>query len=229
MTSTTFGLVILLSQSVLGGHKHRDKDDGVVRCEQCGVEKSALLDQIVRLQNAPKWRDRERAAHSLRRFNWRCHPEAAEVLAYSLLNDGNDEVREEAAQSLTKMGPCLPVVHIALSRAASADPDRSTRHAARKGLKVFRHPCDGPCLACGTVVGDTPVVVPGATILGIPAGPLPPAKLAPPIDSRVEPSARSPRTEVPETAPLDLAPIPLEGPAETPPAISPPLSPLPDP
>ena len=185
MLAATLGGTLIVAQLVIGGGGPSNPC-----CRACGVEKSALFDQIERLQNSPRWRERDNAAHALRRYDWRCHPEVAEVLATALLTDCHEEVREESAQSLAKLAPCVPVVHAALSRAASVDPDRATRHWAKKALKALgRNRCEGACVVCsgpvvagpGTVVRELPVVP------GLPEKALPPA-----IDSRVEPEPNEP-------------------------------------
>src|SRR5689334_4631470 len=111
MLSATLGMTLIFAQSVVGGG-HRAPV--AVCCDVCGIQKTALFDDIERLQHCPRWRDRKRAAHVLRQYDWRCHPEVAEVLATALLADCHEEVREEAAQSLTRLAPCMPVAHMAL-------------------------------------------------------------------------------------------------------------------
>jgi hypothetical protein len=146
--------------------------------------------------------------------DWRCHPEVAGALAFALLKDCHEEVREEAAETLAKKAVCLPVVHMALTRAASCDPDGATRRKARRGLRNLAGRCESGCTVCDP--GATPVVLPGPGVIapapgsavevlppvfapgasGEPAGELVPA---PPVESRVEPAP-----------PTDLAPLPPE-------------------
>jgi hypothetical protein len=182
----TLGVVVVV-QALLGVGHHVPRTGS---CDVCGVESAMLFEQIQRLQHCPKWRDRDNAAHALRRFDWRCHPEVVGALAYSLLHDCEEEVREEAAESLTKMAPCLAVAHEALSLAAARDPDHCTRHEARKGLRNLKRHCAGPCNVCdhGTVEVVSPL--PGGPVIGLPGpGPVlgPGEILVPSPDSRVDP------------------------------------------
>jgi hypothetical protein len=190
MLSATLGVALIVAQSVVGGSEPRSAagpcGDG------CGVERTALFNQIERLQHAPRWRERDNAAHALRRFDWRCHPEAAEVLVTALLTDCHEEVREEAAQSLTKMAPCLPTVHMALTRAAAADPDGATRRWAKRGLRALgRNRCVGACTVCT----PSAVAVPGQVVGELPIVQGAPEKVLPPVDSRVEPAPAGPAPE----------------------------------
>src|SRR4051794_34995049 len=116
MLTATFGTLLLLAPSTVGLHGHHDSGRAI--CDSCGVQESVALATITRLQTSPRWRERHNAAHALRRYDWRCHPDVVGALAFSMLNDTCEEVREEAAQSLTRMAPCLPVAHAALDRAA---------------------------------------------------------------------------------------------------------------
>ncbi|MCA1686119.1 MAG: HEAT repeat domain-containing protein, partial [Planctomycetia bacterium] len=155
------------------------------------------------LQTSSRPETREDAAHDLREVDWRCHPEVLGALAYSLLHDGDEEVREEAAESLTKMRACVPVVHAALSQAATLDPDGPTRREARRGLRNFVRHCDGACKLCGTTVTATRVVVPGPSVPrpldDLPASPpLPPP---PPLDSSVTPPPPTELTPLPPGEP----------------------------
>src|SRR3954453_21455207 len=91
---------VLLAQASLGLGGHHARKVGC--CDACGVEKALVLAEIQTLQTCPRWRARDNAAHRLRKFDWRCHPEAASALVVALLHDCEEEVREEAAQSLTR-------------------------------------------------------------------------------------------------------------------------------
>ena len=62
----------------------------------------------MKLQTAPHWMARRKAARALGKYDWKCHPEAAEALADALLHDDKALVRQEAAEALAKMKPCLP-------------------------------------------------------------------------------------------------------------------------
>jgi len=148
MTASLY-TAILLAQTALIGHGHHVSKAGY--CESCGVETAFVAEQIALLQTCPCWKDRDLAAHELRHVDWRCHPEVVDALASALLRDCDKRVREDSAQSLTKMAPCLPVAHEALCMAARCDPHIWTRHWARKGLaKLHRHG-DGPCQVCAVV------------------------------------------------------------------------------
>jgi hypothetical protein len=102
------------------------------------------------LQSHPRWRVRDNAAHALRKYDWRCHPEILSALAAAMLTDCEEEVREESAESLTKISPapCSVETHAALWQAAEGDPDHATRKWARRGLERVSKSCAGPCDAC---------------------------------------------------------------------------------
>jgi HEAT repeat protein len=161
MMASLYTVVLLVSPALAGVGHHAPKAGC---CDVCGVESAYVVDLITRLQTCPRWRDRDRAAHQLRHINWHCHPEVVEVLATALLRDCDEEVREEAAQSLTKMAPCVPVAHEALKFAANCDPDHSTRHWARKGLSKLNHRCTSACAVCGPAPAE--VVVPEPSLQG---------------------------------------------------------------
>jgi hypothetical protein len=207
-----------------GGHLGHRSARPAACCDACGMETAAVAAQISVLQTCPNWRVRDNAAHDLRKFDWRCHPQVASALAAALVNDREEEVREEAAQSLTKLAPRLPEVHAALRYAADRDPDHATRRWARKGLKALGGPCMGTCALCGTTAG--PVVIEAPTVVApatpAPAGApepglLPPADPSPPLPPpAAEPGSR-PASPPPAEVP---APLPDEAPALTPPTTS---------
>jgi hypothetical protein len=178
------------------GH-HRPRPD-VACCDVCGVESAEVAELIATLQRCPRWRKRDNAAHALKRYDWRCHPEAAQVLAAAMLCDGEEEVREEAAESLAKMKPCLPEVHAALARAAKCDPDHATRKWARRGLVAVGERCVAQCDACG-IDPALPVryVVPGSVREEV---------ILPPVAVPYEPPIAPPADEV--TPPSELPPLP---------------------
>jgi hypothetical protein len=128
------------------------------------------------VEQAPCWRDRVRAARQLRHYDWQCHPAAAISLVTAMVLDENDDVREAAAQTLARMHPCLPEVHIALTRVAQTDPDPGTRRWANKGLKAIGRRCQGTCSACDAVVmrPALPVPVPALPPAYVPPVPAPP-------------------------------------------------------
>ena len=82
MVTASLGTVLLLVESILGGHPHPFRAAGGCGC---GVHPAAVLAQIHRLQASPNWRARDDAAGELRDFDWRCHPEVVEALAAALL------------------------------------------------------------------------------------------------------------------------------------------------
>jgi hypothetical protein len=232
MIATSWGVVLILAQSVCGGHGHEPSGPGF--CDICGVETAAVTDQIIRMQKSPNWRARDNAAHALRKFDWRCHPEVVEALAFTLLHDDEEEVREEAAQSLTKMTSCLAVAHEALNRAANCDPDHSTRRWARKGLRALGGRCEGTCKVCSPeVIGPViplpagresvisgPTIVPGEVPKPEPVftptpAPPPEATSVPPVPPSGLPSLVAPgETPAPpidsrvEPPPTELSPLP---------------------
>lgn len=192
-------------------------------CDDCGVETARVADLICRLQTAPRWRDRDNAARALRRVNWKCHPEAPLALAGAMLSDGHEEVREEAAESLSKMKPCLPEVHAALERAANCDPDHATRKWARRGLSGLGKECIDACSICGNapppetllpgdsvlieppVYAEPPLVLPPGNAVPLPTTP-PPAEVLPPSEMPPFPGASSPFGEIRSARPA--APVP---------------------
>ena len=68
MLATTFGVGLIVAQSVLGWQGMEAGPS--VRCGGCGLENSVVTAQLVRLQTSGRWRERERAAHELRRAAW---------------------------------------------------------------------------------------------------------------------------------------------------------------
>ena len=151
MISSALGGVVVLAQAFLGMHGHDAPRPGC--CDVCGIRRAAVLTEITRLQTCPNWRKRDDAAHALRKVDWHCHPEVVDALAYSLLRDCEEEVREEAAETLAKLAPCTPVAHQALKQAADCDPDHATRKWARRALKAMAGRCEAPCQVCGPTPG----------------------------------------------------------------------------
>ncbi|WP_406696742.1 HEAT repeat domain-containing protein [Singulisphaera sp. Ch08] len=216
MLTATIGTALIICQSALGGHGHHGSK--VEACDSCGEKSGVILATVSRLQTSPRWRERDDAANDLRDFDWRCHPEIVGVLAFTLLNDPEEEVREEAAESLAKMAPCLPVAHSALSQAAENDRDFATRHWARKGLKALRGRCEGTCEVC--VPGTSDEIVLPTSIVGetfAPGLPVIPGKTlgVPQFESSVDSSiplapfpTDSPAVESSPLAPIEASPIP---------------------
>ena len=217
MLATTLGVGLIVAQSVLGWQGQEAGPS--VRCGGCGLENSVVTSQIVRLQTSGRWRARERAAHELRRVDWRNHPEVLGALSYSLLNDRNREVRGEAAESLTRMGANTVVVQEAMGRSAIGDPDLATRWKARRGLRHLSRYREGECPTCETmparVVGPT-VVVPGEVVSGSELSPIQEESAGlPPEPTPIIPRGSIDSRVRPEPVPKgEIGPLPDPGPAE---------------
>ena len=183
---------------------------GAVCCVACGARTAAVLFEVRKLETFPDRKARDHAAKALRRYNWRCHPEAVAALVHALLNDGDGEVREEAAESLAKMAPCLPEAHAALQRAAGCDPRHAVRKWARRGLRALGRRCEGDCSACGPPAAP-PVVIPGPpAVVEEPA--LRPESVVPPGGGGASPLAPAD----PTATPGDPAAPPLVPPSDLP-------------
>jgi len=172
----------------------------------------AIINQITLMQTCPNWRKRDDAAHALRKVDWHCHPEVVDALAYTLLRDPEEEVREEAAETLAKLVPCTPVAHQALRQSAECDPDHATRKWARKALKAIAGRCEAPCNICGPTPGGF-AVAPQVVPREFPEPQLAPGEIlvpqsgsdvlpSPPLDSIVVPPADAPMPEAIEEIPL---------------------------
>lgn len=193
MSGAFIGCVLAVSQLSVAWYGDHHRKPVVATCDDCGVESARIFNLIETLQHNPNWRRRDDAAHELRRFDWKCHPVVAEVLATALLSDCHPEVREEAAESLAKIKPCLPIVHEALAR-ATRDRDLCTRLNAKRALKNLGRNCKGDCRVC-----DPTVLVQERTILRSPFA-LP-----------TEPIDVQPRMEIePETLPDPIPDTRLE-------------------
>lgn len=247
MMTASWCASLLIAQAMLGiGHGR-----GHGGCGDCGADPAKVSYEVMRLQTCDRWRARDNAAHALAKFDWKCHPEIVPVLVNALLRDCEEEVREEAAESLTKLAPCLPEVHAALERAARCDPDHATRKQAARGLKALANGCEAPCNVCGPQPAglivpvpahlgthpewrgsfDEPVYEPYVPGYGGPIGPSPlspsPYRRAIPLDPYDPPlqSTPMPYNEYDEPAsPLDRLPA-LPSPS-VPPADLEPLPPL---
>lgn len=196
--------LLLLTGAVPGFTGHHRPAARVACCDTCGVETARVAVLIQRLQRCPRWRDRDNAAHALRKVDWKCHPEAALALVTAMMRDCEEEVREEAAESLAKMKPCLPEVHAALALAARCDPDHATRKWARRGLKSVEDRCLASCDVCGPdaaiptryVVPSRPDGAIGQPLVIPPTYELPSAppvyELSPPSELPVVPEVGSP-------------------------------------
>ncbi len=232
MTATLYSIVFL-AQTALGcawgGHHDRPL---VACCDVCGVETAEVFAEIRTLQADPRWRKRDNAAHELREFDWRCHPEILAVLTTALLTDCEEEVREEAAESLARIDPppCTPEVHAALARAAVADPDHATRKDARRALaRIGRH-CVAPCSLCGPAspVGPVPtevIIAPPRTVLPPGAVYEPPTTVLPPGTIVQPPTVVTPEPRFESDGLEPLPPPEPMPPGAVPPANVPPLPP----
>jgi hypothetical protein len=261
MTSALACSMALAAQLAVGGlglfdclkKDHRDDHhfDGPECCRSCLSEFREVQELLVEMQRHPNWRRRDDAAHELREFDWRSHPDLAPALAYTMLNDGHEEVREEAAETLAKLAPCDGSAHLALRQVALTDPDHATRKWAKRALDRLDHRCLTDCSLCGPV----PDIGPGVMASPIPTGSesgyevelesLPPIRapriygevpfdrVAPqsersaPIPDSVDPSAPALRPGLlpPALSPLD-SPVEVLPPAEPPPPSPPAVSPF---
>jgi hypothetical protein len=209
----------------------------LVECDACGVRFSVVDAEIYGMRHDPRWRKRDNAAHRLKKYDWHCHPQIVPALIATMLHDCHEEVREEAAESLAKMAPCLPEVHTAFLKSSQCDPDHATRKWARRGLdRVARH-CEAPCSICGPVGSDVvvgPIGQPGPVILDGPPSVVVEPPLTVPPSTPLVPGAPLPSVEGPALEPLspdDLTPAPLPPPSlvpPLPPADASPLAPLPE-
>jgi hypothetical protein len=193
MMTVTMSLVVassLVGTAHCGHHKVRGE------YSVCSEENPAVLGQVMKLQTAPSWIARRKAARALGKYDWKCHPEAAEALAEALLHDDKALVRQEAAESLAKMRPCLPVAHEAVAKAARCDSCFLTRLWAKKALKsIGKSSCEEGCSICGPAEGAEDDA----------ALPIPPDSGPLPMDSAVEPLAPTIRVE--PTRPSEPSPF----------------------
>ncbi len=148
--------ILLLAPSGLHLFDHHREPPGPC-CDTCGASSAQVQMLICTMRTHPNWRERDDAAHDLRKFDWKCHPEIGAALASTMVNDCHEEVREEAAESLAKLAPCQPDVHAALVRAENCDPDHATRKWARRALRNLDDHCDAPCSVCGPITASVSV------------------------------------------------------------------------
>ncbi len=223
MTATLCSIVLFLG---FCGDQHAKR---VGCCDLCGVETAKVQYELQRLHADPRWRQRDNAAHELRKFDWHCHPEILSSLVQAMLSDCEEEVREEAAETLAKLAPCVPEVHAALAKAANCDPDHATRKWARRGLDRLKTRCGAACSICGPVptefvaghgktVISPPAPSPTVYIEPLPTAPssdplleLPPLQPIPPSETIPAPS-----TTVPPLPPSDTGPFLVPPSAEKP-------------
>ncbi len=197
----SLGLAALLTTATaFAGDHHERRVVGFEAGRRAVAHESAIL------MRCPDWRDRDDAAHELRGYDWRVFPEIVAVLSRSMLCDPHEEVREEAAESLAKLAPCLPTARVALARSAATDPDHATRKWARRALDRIADGCPRGCAVCldpvvTTIVRPAPVVIEvvpqrAPAIIEGPIEPLPPPveveTLPPVLPDPVPPEAVSP-------------------------------------
>ncbi|QDV38579.1 HEAT repeat domain-containing protein [Tautonia plasticadhaerens] len=206
MTGAIACSTVLAAQLAVGGlglfdclkAKH-DRDDhrydGPGCCRSCLSEYREVQGLLVVMQRHPSWKERDDAAHDLRDFDWRCHPDLAPTLASAMLGDCHEEVREEAAETLARLAPRDGMAHLALRQAAHSDPDHATRKWARRALDRLDDRCLTDCPICGPV---TPVE---------PTGFASPVPTGYDVEVEVLPPARGPRIH--GDVPFDLS-LPLE-------------------
>ena len=167
MFSATLLSLALVAQADLGPGGTSSTTRVVVSetivCDDCGVREAAVASAIRCLATSPVDDGRVLAARALRSVKWTCHPEIVTALSGALLHDPDWCVREEAAESLTRLGACDPEAHEALARASVRDPKLCVRLRARKGLKALAGRCDGDCSIC-----DRPMVPGPGPIAGPP-------------------------------------------------------------
>jgi hypothetical protein len=218
MILANLGLFVAIGVSAVGSHDHRGPKPA--SCDECGARSSAVRKEIQILRTSRKKGDREDAAENLRKFDWRRHPEAVLALSDALVLDPSDDVREEAAESLGKMAPCVPAAHEALSRAASRDPDHDVRKKARKAMGALGRRCIADCQVCGPLptgpVIQGPSTIPPDWMPIVSPGPFnrPAPTPAPADEPRLEPLPptlpnASPLSDVPPPPPT---PVRMEGP-----------------
>ena len=193
---------------------HQVEDEYQAPCVRCANEGGVVAERIGRLLTAPSWMGRRQAARALRKHHWRCSPELVDALVQALLHDDCGLVRHEAAETLAKLRPCLPVAHAALATAAKCDSSLLTRAWARKGLKALARSCSSPCSLCesgGALLSEGMIPIPlgaGSSLEGpvieVPEDPT----LVEPPDS-LEPLPFDPGISSPfEARPLLLEPPP---------------------
>ena len=237
MTSAIACSMALSAQLAVGGlglfdclRKKLDHDDhryvGPECCRSCFSEYREVQHLMVIMQRHPSWKERDDAAHDLRDFDWRCHPDLAPALAYTMLGDCHEEVREEAAETLAKLAPCDGSAHLALRQAALSDPDHATRQWARRALERLDDRCLTDCSICGP---DPPA---GPAVVDVPAAAeyelevLPPTR-APriygevPFDLMAPSPGRSAPVPAPTTPPGPYPGDPGSRPGLLPPALPP--------
>ena len=203
-------------------------------CGSCGVRWVAIDSNIARLKGSHRPHEREDAAEVLGRVKWMCHPEVVHALADALRFDPKDDVREEAAESLERMGACDPEAHLALRKAALSDRDGGVRKKSRKALASLPSRCLADCMVCGPtpvtptkrLLTDGSYIVPGSErIVESTPGLLEPVQPSPvPIPTRRPSAVLDPEdTPPPPPTPVVVPPPAVQSnrnPAPLPPAAS---------
>lgn len=210
--SAFLATVLLLTPAGLDLFKHHKTPSGPC-CDTCGTETARVHALIYTMQTHPKWRQRDNAAHALRKYDAHCHPEIGSALAATMLHDCEEEVREEAAESLAKLAPCQPDVHAALVQASKCDPDHATRKWANRALRNLKDECVAACSVCEPVPGQV-IVTTRPAVYNLPAGaPLPVGgTVVLPAEPYLEPGATLPPGSSPSLPPLDAyQATPLDG------------------
>lgn len=222
MAMASLTLILAASVGIHAGHVEASVD-----CRGCDEADAAVRAKVEKLQTACLWVARRKAARELGGYDWERHPEAVEALAAAVLRDRQCLVRQEAAASLGKMRPCLPVAHEALARAADTDSSLIARHAAKKALKSVSKGCVEACDVCGPGSSDFDefvpplgaetgeIIVPSApetmldplapTTLSVPAVPMTPSPFAPVEAVPALPPPR--RGSMPTIRPEDSIPL----------------------
>jgi hypothetical protein len=209
MFSVAMSAVLLVAVS--SGPVHCGQHEVRGECSSCRDRSPEVAREIARLQSAG-WMARRKAARALRTYDWKSNPEAAEALAEALAHDDCGLVRQEAAESLWKLRPCLPVVHEAVARAARCEPSLLARHWAKKALKALAKGCVEECSVCETAEPEQKDVRRLDSGPSVRAGAAGPRLIVPEPE---EPFGTSPFPFPDSSAPPALDPIP---PAPPPPA-----------
>ncbi|CAN5763217.1 hypothetical protein BH23PLA1_BH23PLA1_18090 [soil metagenome] len=153
MTATTIGTILLTSQVALGGLFPCKLFDKGSPCGPCRTSHPVVHREVSVLLHCPNGKDRASAAVSLRKVDWKCHPEVVPALAHAMLHDCEAKVRAKSAETLAKLAPCLPEAHSALILASQRDPNHGTRKWAKKALGNLDRGCLAACTHCGPLPG----------------------------------------------------------------------------
>lgn len=216
MVLANLGLFVAIGVSAIGSHDHRGSKPAP--CDECGAEASRAGKAIQVLRTSRKEGAREDAAEDLRKFDWRRHPEAVLALSDALVSDPSDDVREEAAESLGKMAPCVPAAHEALSLAAARDPDHGVRKEARQALGAMGRRCIADCRVCGPLPTaprfQGPSTIPPDWMPILSPGPFSRPTPAPADEPQLEPLTPTPPNASPlsDVPPPPPTPVRMDGP-----------------